>query len=390
MAKVILDTLGQLPFFLHSDLSYTYLEILNGGKMSQSPFLFMKENSQTVLWNDSADPKELKDALTWGIVGATCNPVIALSAIKADKDFWVGRIKEYAKANPAATDDAIGWAIVKELSLNAAKILEPEFEKYNGRNGRLSIQTDPRNFRDAKALTAQAIEFSKLAKNIIVKIPVTSEAITAFEEATYAGVSLNATVSFSVAQTIAVAEAIERGLKRREAEGLDISQMGPVCTIMVGRVDDWVKVSAEKSGVMLDPGIMEWAGVAVFKNAQKIYKERGYRTRLLSAAFRNHMHWSQIIGGDAVISPPYGWQVKINKAGIMPNPNSIDEPVDPKILQPMFDNLPEFRKMYDADGLKVDEFTNFGATLRTLRGFLQSVNDLESFVRDVTVPNPDK
>ena len=55
--------------------------------MSQSPFLFMNENSQTVLWNDSADPKELKDALTWGIVGATCNPVIALSAIKADKDF---------------------------------------------------------------------------------------------------------------------------------------------------------------------------------------------------------------------------------------------------------------------------------------------------------------
>jgi transaldolase len=56
----------------------------------------------------------------------------------------------------------------------------------------------------------------------------------------------------------------------------------------------------------------------------------------------------------------------------------------------MLDNLPEFRKMYDADGLKVDEFTNFGATLRTLRGFLQSVNDLEAFVRDVTVPNPDK
>ena len=47
--------------------------------MTQSPFLFMKENSKTVLWNDSADPKELKDALTWGIVGATCNPVIALS-----------------------------------------------------------------------------------------------------------------------------------------------------------------------------------------------------------------------------------------------------------------------------------------------------------------------
>ncbi len=358
--------------------------------MTESPFLYMKKNSQTVLWNDSADPKELQDALTWGIVGATCNPVIALTALKADKDHWVTRIKEYAKANPSATDDEIGWAMVKELSVNAAKLFEPEFEKQNGRNGRLSIQTDPRNFRNAQALAAQALEFSQLAKNMIVKIPVTTEAIAAFEEATYQGVSINATVSFSVAQTIAVAEAVERGLKRREAEGKDISQMGPVCTIMVGRVDDWVKVAADKAGISVDPGIMEWAGVAVFRNAHKVYQERGYRTRLLSAAFRNHMHWSEIIGGDSVISPPYAWQVKINKSGIVPNLNSVNEPIEARILEPMLEKMPEFRKMYEVDGLKVEEFTNFGATLRTLRGFLQSVNDLESFVRDVTVPNPDK
>ena len=357
--------------------------------MSESPFLYMKNNSKTVLWNDSADPKELKEALSWGIVGAPCNPVIALTALKADAPHWIERIKDYSVNNPTATEDQIGWAMVKELSVNAAKLLESEFERYNGRNGRLSVQTDPRLYRDAKALASQAIEFSKLAKNIIVKIPVTSQAISAFEEATYQGVSLNATVSFSVAQTIAVAEAIERGLKRREAEGLDISRMGPVCTIMVGRVDDWVKVSVEKSGVMIDPGVMEWAGVAVFKHAHQIYKERGYRTRLLSAAFRNHMHWSQIIGGDAVISPPYAWQVKRNKSGIVPNLNSIEEPVNPTILKTL-QTLPEFNKMYEVDGLRPVEFTNFGATLRTLRGFLQSVNDLEAFVRDVTVPNPDK
>jgi transaldolase len=372
-------------------LGYINIERLyRGGNMTDSPFLYMKENSKTVLWNDSADPKELKDALTWGIVGATCNPVIALSALKADKDYWNARMREYAKSHLTATEGEIGWELVKELSINAAKILEPEFEKYYGRNGRLSIQTDPRNFRNSKLLAQQAVEFSKLAKNMIVKIPVTTEAITAFEEATYQGVSINATVSFSVAQTIAVAEAVERGLKRRESEGLDISQMGPVCTIMVGRVDDWVKVSAEKSGISIDPGVMEWAGVAVFRNAHKIYKERGYRTRLLSAAFRNHMHWSEILGGDCVISPPYAWQVKINQMGITPNLHSIEEAIAAHILEPLLEKLPEFRKMYDVDGLAVEDFTNFGGTLRTLRGFLQSVNDLESFVRDVTVPNPDK
>jgi transaldolase len=82
--------------------------------------------------------------------------------------------------------------------------------------------------------------------------------------------------------------------------------------------------------------------------------------------------------------------VQINNSGIKPNLNSVNEVVEPRILDPMLKQIPEFRKMYDADGLKVEEFTNFGATLRTLRGFLQSVNDLESFVRDVTVPNPDK
>jgi transaldolase len=214
--------------------------------MSDPLLKYVAENTQTVLWNDSADPKELANAISWGAVGATCNPIIALTALKADKEYWTKRIKEFNKENPTATDDQIGWAMVEELSKNAAKLLEPAFEKYNGRNGRLSIQTDPRNFRDAKALADQAEYFSKLAKNIIVKIPVTTEAISAFEEATYRGVSLNATVSFTVAQTIAVAEAIERGLKRREAEGKDISQMGPVCTIMVGRTDDWVKVEAEK------------------------------------------------------------------------------------------------------------------------------------------------
>jgi transaldolase len=242
--------------------------------MSNSPLKFAAENSPTSLWNDSADPKELANSISWGAVGATCNPPIALTAIMADLPHWTTRIKEYSQAHPTATDDEIGWAMVRELSVNAAKLLEPNFKKYNGRNGRLSIQTDPRLHRDAKALAEQAFEFSQLAENIIVKIPVTSYSIDAFEEATYRGVSINATVSFTVAQTLAVAEAVERGLKRREAEGLDISTMGPVCTIMVGRTDDWVRLSAEKAKAAFDPGIFEWAGIATFKNAYKIYQEK--------------------------------------------------------------------------------------------------------------------
>jgi transaldolase len=211
--------------------------------MTTSPLLRMTENSTTVLWNDSADPRELSEAIGWGAVGATCNPVIALAALKADRPTWAQRITEYAAAHPTATEDEIGWAMVKDLSVEAAHLLVPAFERYEGRNGRLSIQTDPRYYRDTDALVDQAVDFSTLAPNMIVKIPVTTAGAAAFEEATYRGVSINATVSFTVPQALAVAEAVERGLRRREAEGLDVSHMGPVCKIIVGRTDECMRVS---------------------------------------------------------------------------------------------------------------------------------------------------
>jgi transaldolase len=69
---------------------------------------------------------------------------------------------------------------------------------------------------------------------------------------------------------------------------------GAVCTIMVGRIDDWLKAVAEKENITTDPGYFEWAGVAVFKKAYQIYQERGYRIRLLSARFRNHIALERI------------------------------------------------------------------------------------------------
>src|ERR1700736_1998961 len=143
------------------------------------------------------------------------------------------------------TRSAGNWSV----SVKGARLLEPIFDAHEGRNGRLSVQTDPRLYRDTQAIVAQAEEFARLAPNIIVKIPVTRAGIPAIEEATYRGISINATVSFTLPQCIAVAEAVERGLARREKEGQEIASMGPVCTIMVGRLDDWLKVLVEKDNI---------------------------------------------------------------------------------------------------------------------------------------------
>jgi transaldolase len=353
------------------------------------PLLRMARETPTRLWNDSATPAELSAAIGWGAVGATCNPVIALAALRSDLPRWQARIREYAEEHPTAPESEIGWGMVKELSVEAAALLSDAFAEHRGRNGRLSIQTDPRLYRDSAALVAQALEFHALAPNVIVKIPATEDGIRAMEEATYRGVSINATVSFTVPQAVAVAEAIERGLQRREAEGHDVSSMGPVCTIMVGRLDDWMKAVAKRDVVTVDPGVLEWAGVAVFKRAYEIFLERGFRTRLLSAAFRNHMHWSQLVGGDVVISPPFEWQVRLNASGIEPLPR-IDVPVDDAVLDTLYARFPDFRRAYDVDGMTAGEFQEYGATRKTLRQFLAACAELEGVVRDVLLPDPEK
>src|SRR5271169_3079645 len=354
----------------------------------KSPLHEMTQTTPTCLWNDSASMQELTYSIEHGAVGATCNPVIVLGVLKKEMSLWKDRIHALIHEHSTETEDEIAWRLVREISVKGAGLLKPIFDVQHGRNGRLSIQTDPRLYRNAQAIVAQAVEFDQLAPNMVVKIPATSAGIPAIEEATYRGVSINATVSFTLPQCIAVAEAVERGLRRRAKEGKEISSMGPVCTLMVGRLDDWLKVVMEKENIAIDPGYLEWAGVAVLKKAYRIFRERGYRVRLLSAAFRNHMHWSEFIGGDMVISPPYPWQVRFNASDIEVRAR-IDEPVRAEIVEELSRKFADFRRANTEGGLSIEEFDSFAPTRRTLRQFITACHDLDAVVRDILIPNPE-
>jgi len=251
------------------------------------------------------------------------------------------------------------------------------------------MQTNPQYWPNAEAMWEQAVHFHSLAPNIQVKIPVTSAGIRAIEEATYRGVNLNATVCFSVAQAIAVAEAVERGLKRREKEKLPIQDMTPVCTIMIGRQDDWLKALVKRDQLTVNPEALEWAGIAVMKKAYKIYKERQYRTRLLAAAYRNLQQWSELTGADIVMTITADWQAKINASTIEVK-SRIEDPVNPEFLKELEQKFPvEWKKGYNEDGLTIADFDSYGPTRRTLRGFLAGYDEVIQFIRNKMIPNPD-
>ena len=48
--------------------------------------------------------------------------------------------------------------------------------------------------------------------------------------------------------------------------------------------------------------------------------------------------------------------------------------------------VPEFVRAYDEDGMTIDEFERYGATVRTLRQFLEADAQLDALVRDILIP----
>jgi transaldolase len=333
----------------------------------------MAATTATDYWNDSCSLAELTYAIERGAVGATTNPTIVGEVLGKEMELWREWLERGART--AANEDELAWALIEAMAVRGCELLDGV--------GRLSIQTDPRLYRDTDAIVAQALRFGELAPNIQVKIPATRAGIAAIEEVTAAGVNVNATVSFTVPQVIAVAEAVERGLAR--ADGASLT---PVATMMVGRLDDWMTAVAERDGVLLTPGVAAWAGLACFKHAYPIFQERGYRTRLLAAAYRHELHWTELVGGDVVLTIPHRWQVLFNESGLPVEPR-IDEPVPAAALEELLAKLPDFRRAFEPDGLSVDEFDGFGATVRTLRTFISSYHDLVAVVRDFMLPNPD-
>ncbi len=355
----------------------------------KSPLHEMSETTPTDYWNDSCAIDELTYGVEHGAVGATTNPVIVVDVLKKSYGEWKGRIEEIIREMPTATEDEVAWKLIDEMASQAARLLMPTFERTKGKKGRLSMQTNAKFYRNARAMVEQAQHFVTVVPNLNVKMPVTAAGIEGIEEATYRGISVNATVSFTVPQALAVGEAVERGLSRREADGHDVSEMAPVCTIMVGRTDDWLKVVANKQGIITNPDYLEWAGVAVMKHAYRLYQERGYRARLLAAAYRNHYHWSEFIGGDVITTIPYGWAKRFNASDVKVA-ERIHDPVDAQMVSELRDKFDDFRRAYDEDGMTVQEFDGYGATRRTLRQFIGGFAELCQMMRDVMVPNPDK
>jgi transaldolase len=198
-------------------------------------------NNGQSLWLDNIT-RDLLNSGTLGryihelsVTGLTSNPTIFDQAIKNSTAYDTAIRSHQAEGK---SSEELFFDLALEDLTRAADLLQPVFNRTNGRDGWVSLEVSPSLAHDTAGTIAAAKELSSRARrhNLFIKIPGTSEGLPAIEEAIFAGVPVNVTLLFSREHYIAAAEAYLRGIERRIAAGLN-PQVGSVASMFISRWD---------------------------------------------------------------------------------------------------------------------------------------------------------
>ncbi|MFJ8044345.1 transaldolase [Kitasatospora sp. NPDC096147] len=182
------------------------------------------------------------------VVGVTTNPTIFQKAIGGGSQAYDGQLRDLA-VRKVTTDEAIRMITTSDVR-DAADVLRPVYDASNGRDGRVSIEVDPRLAHETAATVAEAKQLWWLVDrpNVLIKIPATKAGLPAIAEVLGKGISVNVTLIFSLERYRAVMDAYLTGLEKAKATGLDLSQIESVASFFVSRVDTEIDKRLDKIG----------------------------------------------------------------------------------------------------------------------------------------------
>ncbi|MFC9281988.1 transaldolase [Streptomyces collinus] len=203
-----------------------------------------------------------------GVVGVTTNPSIFQAAIGSGEGYEE-QLTDLA-VRGVTVEEAVRMMTTADVRA-AADVLHTVYTASDGRDGRVSIEVDPRLAHDAKATVAEARQLAWLVDrpNVMIKIPATRAGLPAITEVIGLGISVNVTLIFSLERYRAVMDAYLAGLERARERGLDLSTIHSVASFFVSRVDSEI----DKRLTVLGTGeALALKGRAALANARLAYE----------------------------------------------------------------------------------------------------------------------
>ncbi|MFF8863703.1 MULTISPECIES: transaldolase [unclassified Streptomyces] len=206
------------------------------------------------------------------VVGVTTNPTIFQKAI-SQGDGYDQQVSDLA-ARKVTVEEAIRMITTADVR-DAADILRPVFDATGGKDGRVSIEVDPRLAHNEKATVAEAKQLAWLVDrpNTLIKIPATQAGLPAIASTIGHGISVNVTLIFSLERYRAVMDAYLSGLEKAKERGLDLSLIHSVASFFVSRVDTEIDKRLDGIGTDEAKALRGKAAVANARLAYQAYEE---------------------------------------------------------------------------------------------------------------------
>ncbi|MEQ8142889.1 transaldolase [Streptomyces sp. OP7] len=206
------------------------------------------------------------------VVGVTTNPSIFQKAI-SEGDGYDQQLSDLA-FRKVSVEEAIRMITTADVR-DAADILRPVFDATDGRDGRVSIEVDPRLAHNTKATVAEAKQLAWLVDrpNTLIKIPATEAGLPAIAETIGLGISVNVTLIFSLERYRKVMDAYLTGLEQAKAKGLDLSKIHSVASFFVSRVDTEIDKRIDALGTDEAKALRGKAAIANARLAYQAYEE---------------------------------------------------------------------------------------------------------------------
>jgi transaldolase len=335
--------------------------------------LWLANETESIWWNDSANLSDLESALQHGAQGVTTNPVLIADTIYKDRADWHPYLKDIP-ADIKKSEKA--EAIIKAVTCKVAEMFLPIYQKTNGNQGFVCAQVDPRKPAERTFMFDMAKRLHAWAPNIAVKLPVTAAGLDILEECIAIGITITATVSFTMPQAVMIGKRYMMGAARAKASRVKPGKCFAV--VMVGRTDDYLRdvVHDGKNENVLESDIIQ-SGTAVIKRAYAYYKEHGIDAVLMPAGMRGEYHAEALSGARMSMSINPKIQVMLPK---IPKPYAIriDEPVDSDVIRRLM-TVPEFVRVYEPEGMRPEEFITCGVVQKTLAQFVENWNKIEEY-----------
>ena len=202
------------------------------------------------------------------VSGVTTNPSIFAAAL-TNSDLYADAFAKLKVAG-ATVEEAITEVTTNDVRI-ACDLLAGVFESSGGRDGRVSIEVDPRSAHKTAETITEARELWRIVdrKNLFIKVPATLSGLPAIRTLISEGISINATLIFSMARYEAVLDAYISGLEDRVDAKLPVSGIESVASFFVSRVDTEIDKQLDALNLAQTDAVR---GKAAIANARLAYE----------------------------------------------------------------------------------------------------------------------